>query len=88
MPAGLDIVATPPAVERPNSDEIYELMTNSAIFSMLTPDELHHLARTALTIEVGPMERIIVRARKDHHFSLWAMASSRFLCARRTASIT
>jgi hypothetical protein len=61
---GLDIVATPPSVERPDSDEIYELMSNSAIFSMLTPDELHHLARTALRIEIGPMERVIVQGQE------------------------
>ncbi|HET6549218.1 MAG TPA: cyclic nucleotide-binding domain-containing protein, partial [Solirubrobacter sp.] len=50
----------PPDYEPPLAD-LRELLAGTALFSLLLPDELEQLARTARPLTFGPLERIIVQ---------------------------
>lgn len=49
---------------RDSSEQIYALLSESPIFSMLSREECLQLAQTARKIILGPMERIIIQGRE------------------------
>ena len=71
----LEIDAKLPDEYKTSPEQIYELLSEMPLFTMLTEDELWHLARTAREIQLGPMERIIVEGREGT--SLFVVADGR-----------
>ena len=60
----IDIDAELPAELTVPTEEINALLSEVPIFEMLSEDERLQLARTARTISLGPMERIIIQGRE------------------------
>lgn len=60
----IDIEAELPAELAVPTEEINALLAEISIFEMLSEDERLQLARTARTIFLGPMERIIIQGRE------------------------
>ena len=60
----IDIEAELPAELAVPAEEINALLAEISIFEMLSEDERLQLARTARTIFLGPMERIIIQGRE------------------------
>jgi hypothetical protein len=59
----IDIEAELPGELKAPTEQIDALLTEVPIFEMLSEDERLQLARTARTISLGPMERIIIQGR-------------------------
>ena len=60
----MDIEAELPGELKVSTEQVVALLTEVPIFEMLSEDERLQLARTARTISLGPMERIIIQGRE------------------------
>lgn len=72
-----DLNLTMPMVDAllPATEEIYQLLRDVPIFSILTQDEIERLAKSARYINLGPMERIIIEGREGS--SLFVVGNGR-----------
>jgi CRP-like cAMP-binding protein len=57
---GLAVVTAPPPAKPPVEDAV-ALLGGVPIFKLLSPEQLHTLARTAKPIALGPTERVVVQ---------------------------
>jgi CRP-like cAMP-binding protein len=79
----IDIDAELPVEVKIPMEEINTLLTEVPLFEMLSEDERLQLARTARTILLGPMERIIIQGREGS--SLFLIGEGRLEVLARQA---
>ena len=82
----IDMEAEMPEELKAPTEQIYALLTEVPIFEMLSEDERLQLARTARTIALGPMERIIIQGREGS--SLFLVGEGRLEALVRQADGT